>query len=171
MSNNLSPDDIRSLSNLLSKIEPGILPFEIFQHLVRLMTTVTVAVVPLYYNSNKKLQVLLTKRDATDIYYPNMYHPIGTILRPTDVTIASAIDRLLTTELQLQNPAIKRSPVFVNYVFDKIPRGSEVSLIHWFELSEKPTYGELFSVDVLPDNIIQNDIPRIKMAVDHFFKS
>lgn len=166
MSNSLSDKDIKTVSSIFSKIEPGPLPTEIFNQLARIMVTTTVVFVPLLYDKADRLCVLLTKRDENDTYYPNLYHPAGTVLRPTDVTIETAFNRILVSELK--NPKVRNSPVFVDYVFDEIERGREVSLIHWIELLEKPEVGELFSIDCLPENIIQNDIPRIKLAVDHF---
>jgi hypothetical protein len=166
MQDSLTTEEITLVASLLHKLEPGLLPFEIFKEVARLMTTVTVVLIPLLYDQNNELNVVLLRRGSTDRFYSNMYNPPGTIIRANDASITVAFQRLYETELQ--NPQIKHPPVFVHYVFDQIGRGREVSLIHWVELSEKPSVGDMFRVDSLPQDTIASDVPRITMAVKHF---
>lgn len=166
MSTLLSHEEIETVTSLLERLEPGLLPFDIFNQIARLIATATVVIVPFIHEPEDKLKVLLTKREHDDPYYPNLYHPIGTVIRASDKTIDETFERLLSKELKTS--VFQESPVFVGYVFDQIVRGKEISLIHWIELKEKPMIGDLFDAGNLPENIIPTDIPRIKMAIEHF---
>jgi ADP-ribose pyrophosphatase YjhB (NUDIX family) len=161
----LTQEEVETIASLLEKISPGLLPLPIFKQVARLLTTVTVVLVPLMTVDNK-IKVLLTQREETDPYYPGYFHPPGTILRASDETVQRAFERLLTKELH--NPQVKTQPVFVNFVHEQIGRGREVALVHWIELEAKGNTGEFFDGDNLPEKTYPTDIPRIRMAVKHF---
>ncbi len=160
----LTPEEIQSVVAILGKLEPGLLPVDIFRSIARLMTTCTVVLIPFVKQADGSEKVLLLRRDTADPFYPGLYHPPGTILRASDETIKDAVLRILAKELL--NPTIAANPVFVGYVFDEIVRGKEVSLIHRIEIAENPEVGDLFAIDNLPKDIIENDIPRIRMAAE-----
>lgn len=159
--NSLSKAETKQLVKLLSKLEPGLLPKEIFFALSKLVVTVTYTVVPLFYD--KKIKVHLVKREADDSQWAGLLHTPGKVILPTDKSINQSYSRLRNTEMKALK--IKEGPVYAGYVFDKIPRGKEIALINYVLLQSKPSYGKLYEVTKLPKNIIPTEIERIKIAV------
>jgi hypothetical protein len=147
----------------LSKLESGYLQAEVFNEIARLVVLPTVVLIP-FIRLNSNLKVLLTKRSSDDAYYPNMLHPPGTVLRSTDKSIQSAIERLKKTELA--GVTFKGELVFVNFVFENIARGKELSLIFLTELLDVPSDYQLYMTDQLPLDLIQTDYTRIKSALE-----
>jgi hypothetical protein len=157
--------DHQELCRLLERLEPGLLPRDVFHAIARLMVTTTFVVVPLVQRLSKTY-VLLHRRAPDDLYYPSMLDVPGTVIRASDETLSAAYDRLLRTELPVAS--VKQGPVFVSYVYDLIVRGREVSLIHWIELDDMDDPGSLFDVEELPADVVPSDRSRIAMAADHF---
>jgi len=112
------------------------------------------------------LRVYLSRRPQNDPYYAGLLHPPGTVIRPTDATLAACYQRLLRSELS--EVSVKRGPVFVDLVFEEIKRGREISLLHWVELEDVRTMDNLYDVRNLPASTIPTDVSRIRMAADHF---
>ncbi len=153
------------LCDMLDRIEPGLLPSDVFHAVARLVVTPTFVVVPLLVRGGRLL-VLLRERDAGDPHYASLLHPAGTVIRSTDEDLPSAYRRLLRAELP--DVTVKRGPVFVEVVLDRIARGRELSLIHWIELDDSTPEGDLFDVDALPGNVVPTDYRRIERAAAHF---
>ncbi len=162
----LSKSEERQLINLLNKLNPGVLPRDIFFALIRLVVSATYLVVPIFEDKNGKIKVYLIKRETDDPHWPGLLHIPGKIIIPTDTTIKDTYLRLLKTEVP--ELKIKNNPIFCGYVFDEIPRGKEISLINFVVLKEKPKSGFLYSADKLPKNTISTEVKRIKMAVKHY---
>lgn len=161
--------DTNELARGLNKLKPGLLPKEVFYSIARLVVTPTYVVVAIYVDKDATY-IHLTRRPPEDPDFPGMLHPIGKIILASDVSLKETFERLWSKEIH--SASIKEGPVFVSNVFDKIPRGKEVSLIHWVLLSEKPAIGELYNIDLLPENEIPaTDVNRIRMALEHFSKN
>ena len=168
MKNKISKSEIKTLVNLLGKLEPGYLPTDIFYAVLRLVVTPTYLAVPLYDNG-KKLQVQLIKRGMSDPHWAGLLHLPGTVIIATDKTIEDTYSRLIKNEIS--DSKIKIGPIYAGYVFDTIPRGREVSIINYVLLEEAPRNGKLYDVDNLPKNIITTEIKRVVMAVEHYRKN
>lgn len=157
--------DHQELCRLLGHLSPGPLPRDVFHAIARLMVTTTFVVVPLVQEQGRTY-VLLHRRGSDDLCYPSMLDIPGTVIRASDETLSATYQRLLQAELP--NVSVKQGPVFVNYVYDLIVRGREVSLIHWIELNELVDLDNLFDVAELPADVVPSDRARIAMAADHF---
>lgn len=156
---------VSELVRYLETLTPGRLPEPIFEAVARLVVTPTFVVVPLFRRSNST-RVVLTRRDMGDTQYAGMLHPPGKILLATDKDLEAVFARLAATELR--DFDIRSAPIFVMHFFDQITRGHEISMVHYLEV-EDPTE-DVLSYDpfALPDDVIQNDIPRVIAAVEAF---
>lgn len=161
----LTNNESKQLVELLKKLEPGFLPPEIFYAIVRLVVTPTYLVVPLY-EDNGVLKVQLLERESDDPHWAGQVALPGKIMVASDNSIEAIYNRLIESEIP--SAKIKQGPIACGYVFEKIPRGKEVSLINYALLKEAPTEGKLYEVDNLPDNIIETEIKRVRMAVEHY---
>lgn len=113
-----------------------------------------------------KLRVFLAKREKDNLHYGGKPNPAGTVVRPTDKTMMDSYQRLLNTELMGLN--IKQGPVFVNFVYDQIERGREISFIHWIKLGKLPESDDLYDFSKLPSDLIPTDVQRVETAANHF---
>jgi hypothetical protein len=157
---------MNNLQQALTQIEPGYIPEEIFREVARLVVLSTVVVVPLHAEDGT-LQVLLTKRAERDHDYAGMLHPPGTILRPYDNSIDAAIERLINTEMA--GVEFSEKPLFVDYVYEEIERGREVSLLFLGRIKTIPGTYTLYDVEALPDTLIQTDFHRIRRVVEAYW--
>ena len=162
----LSDKEESDIVDALSKLEPGLLPKKVFYSIARLVVTPTYVVVP-FLVFEHITYIHLTRRVLDDVDFPGMLCPIGKIILASDVPLEDTFHRLWSGEIS--NITIKKGPVFVNSIFDKITRGKEISLIHWVLLNDKPTVGELYDIQSLPINEIPaTDVTRLRLAINHF---
>ena len=136
MAQQLSEDELRQIVSGLAKLDPGLLPFEIFHQFARLAVMPVIEVVPFRTNPDGNIEILLISRSANDPNWPNQLHVPGTVIRSTDQldSYKSAFHRIFDGELQ----KVKVSePVFVQNLLHHSGRGVETSQIHWVEV-----YGE-----------------------------
>src|SRR5690349_16672216 len=103
----LSPQQIADCVAVLSQLDPGLLPIEIFDQVARLTRIPTVLIIPVRKNQDK-LEFGLVKRGPDEHWWPNLWHIAGTVLRSTD-TLQTAFDRLFMGELKTVK---NNSPVF-----------------------------------------------------------
>ena len=151
----------QTLIQLLKQLEAGYMAPETFNEVARVIVTTTVVLQPVIVDdSGDSKRILLTQRADSDKQYPSMWHPPGTVLRPTDQSISSAIDRLVKNELPTAK--FESDPVFTDFVFENILRGKEVALLYKVVLQTVGDEGKLFDLDKLPENIVPTDIGRIK---------
>lgn len=151
----------------LKSLKPGVLPLELFIEFTRLVTTPVVEIVPLRLNSQGQVEVLMTVREASDPIWGGLYHTTGTVIRSTDTpgSFADAFNRLRNGELKGTQTT---EPVFVTSILRKVKRGTEVAMVHWVEVIGKPTVGEFFTVENLPENIVDTQKPLIEIATKAF---
>src|SRR3989344_9687079 len=130
-------------------------------------------------DGSAEVEVLLARRLHSDAHYPNQWHSPGTMLRAVDVPeetemylgipelngFRKALDRLVNSELGLR---FKGEPRQVKSILHFTPRGPEAALIFLCELDGEPKFGEFFSVNQLPSDLIEHHYRIIKVAVDNF---
>jgi len=161
-----SPEEIRQAAEVLSRLQPGVVPLEIFHEITRLWVTSIVEVVPLRV-VNGKVQVLLLQRLEDDPNWPNMKHTPGTVLRATDVTdgIPSAINRIYTKELGLEE---WQEPQYVQPIFHQVNRGAEMAQVFYIDLTNQEVNGEWYDADTLPTDIVDTQLSFIQAAVNKY---
>lgn len=162
----MSSDEIIQLKFLLSKLEPGVVPLPIFQEITRFWVTAVVEVIPVRMEGGK-VQVLLTRREATDQVWPNKLHVPGTVLRATDGKgdFRDAFNRIFKEELGCKEEVL---PVFTGNRFVEGDRGSELGVMYYTEINGKTSDGQWYDVDNLPGDLIEYQIVFIKKAVKCF---
>jgi hypothetical protein len=153
------------LVSKLQSLDPGYLPENVFHAIARLVVLPTYVVIPLLVEKDA-LRVYLARRPHNDPHYAGLLHPPGTVIRPTDRTLADCYHRLLRSELN--EVSVKRGPVFVDLVFEQIKRGREISLLHCVELENARNMDSLCDVDNLPADVMPTDVSRIAMVVNRF---
>ncbi len=156
----------KQLADLLSKLEPGFLPYEIFVQIARLVVLSIIEFVPLRTN-NGVVEVLLLEREPDDDIWPGEVHTPGTVVRPTDSSgdIYKAFERIRQDELK----GIKISNGhFVGTQLHSSRRGMEHAQIFWVEVYEDPIVGTFYPVNELPPNMMESQIDFIKLAVNSY---
>jgi ADP-ribose pyrophosphatase YjhB (NUDIX family) len=164
-SNQESPtqEEIQVAAQLLSKLEPGFLPFSIFHQIARLTATPIVEIVPLrQYNGS--FQILLQKRDSSDPVWPNKLHTPGTAVRATD-SLQDCFDRLLKQELV---GVIASDPRFVASVIHDSGRGNEAALVYWVEVFDNKSNGQFYDVAKLPQELVKSQLDFIPQVINAY---
>lgn len=161
----LTPEEIDATTALLKKLEPGLLPEPIFIALSRLVVMVAVEFLVLR-KTGAGVEILLTQRPHNDPIWPGKWHSPGTIIRPTDDSLQSCFDRLYEDELggvDLLSPR----PVGISYGAGD--RGTGLTMEYVLDASEinVPT-GQFFSLENLPENYIEEQLPMWKRAISSF---
>jgi len=144
----MNQQEIDRTVELLKKLEPGVLPTEIFYQFARLYVTPIIELVPLRKDVNSDIKILTLKRPEDDPSWPGQFHTPGTVLRATDKSIDEALDRILRDELE--NLELVDKPIFVNFDFHKVARGTEIALVFSAEYTERPNFGEEIDANNLP---------------------
>lgn len=163
----LSKEELASTVTALKKLSPGILPYDIFIQIARLVTTPTIELVPLRMR-NGKAQVLLLKRELDNDVWEGKVHIPGTVILSTDKkeSFNQGIERIFKNELHIP---LTGNAVFIRYVFKRVKRGTEISFIHWTIVDQANT-GQFFDVDNLPDNLVDHQREYILKAAEEFKK-
>ncbi len=162
----LTPDEQSQLLSLLSKVEPGFYPIELFWEFARLMTIPTTVFVP-FFVEDEAAYVWLIPRDESDRFWPGQLHVPGCVVRPTDNQV-EVKNRIVTGEMKGVSVG---EPTYVTTEIRKTPRGNEVVTVYYIELYERPKFGELFVAGNLPKNSIEIDNKLIEHAAEAFDKS
>jgi quercetin dioxygenase-like cupin family protein len=155
------------VTRLLSKLEPGFLPFGIFHEVSRLVATPIIEVVPLRISPDGKIEVLLLRREADDPVWPGQLHVPGTVVRASDAphSFDDPLNRIFTKELG----GVKLSaPVFVKNIFHNSGRGMEASQIYWVEVQSEDATHEFYDIDNLPEAIVNSQLDFIPAAIANF---
>ena len=151
----------------LSKLEAGRLPSDIFKEVARLTVTPVVEIVPLYKDENDHTKVVLLQKGIDDIYWPAMYHVPGAIVLATDTpgSFSDALERVLKGKLAKYQLA---DVVFVDTALSQVSRGMEVAIVYVARVESVPDDALLFSIDALPDNIVEGHLNFISSAFEKF---
>jgi hypothetical protein len=161
--------DNSALTAMLSKLQVGEIPSDVFHQIARLMVLPAVEIIPLRMVEGAA-HVLMTQRESSDPVWPNLWHTPGRILRPSEVdgsgTPALVFERLMESEL----PGVAyEAPVFVRNDYRTVRRSAEFAALYWAAVDDAvPATGTLFPVDDLPDQIIDHHVPMIREVAAHF---
>ena len=166
----LKSSEIDTVVKILKKLEPGVLPFELFHQIARLYLTPIIEIVPLKKHKSGKITTILLKRDDDNPVWPGMMHTPGTVVRASDTegTFVDAFARILVDELC--DLEIVHDPKLVGYEFHQVKRGREVALIFFVEYLERSNCGAETAVDELPENMVDTQLKFIEKAVNLFEK-
>lgn len=166
MNPRITQKEINQVVNILSKLEPGYLPQEIFYQFTRLYVTPIIELVPIRKTASGEIKILTIKRELDDPHWPGLIHTPGTVLRANDEKIETALNRIKTEELN--GISFTTKPVFTNYDFHKVNRGMELALIFVAEY-EKPIEGSIeIDLDNFPENLVNTQINFIKQAIEYY---
>lgn len=159
-----SPTEV---AEYLRSFEGELLPTPVFNAIAETMALPYVELVIFSANARHQDQVLMSRREANDAYFPNLWHVPGTMLRASDVTFRGndlnvAIKRLLDDELQgLEVTHL----TFTGFHFHRVARGVGLSLIHIALATGNPSVGQFFGVNHLPNDMIPEQAQFIYKAV------
>jgi hypothetical protein len=154
----------------LKKLNPGFLPYPLFQEMARLIALPIVDVVPVRKGRSGRIEALLTQRDSHDAFWPNMWHNPGSVVRATDEdsNYVDAARRVFRDELNVaQVPELH----FVTSFLHRTRRGTESTHVYWAELFDTPKTGTFFDVAELPATTIGSHIGLIQAAAKAYEES
>ena len=165
----MGDDDIIRTAELLKGLEPGFLPFPIFEQVARLVALPIVEFIPLRRH-NDQTEVLLIARPDDDVLFPGLLHTPGTVVRATDIFREGGTDwvpfeRILHEELFDTEVG---PPHFFGSQLHASKRGAEQAQLYWVEVLAAPKIGEFYAVDQLPTGLIESQLIFINEAVKHF---
>jgi hypothetical protein len=162
-------DEIKKAAETLNKLTPGFLPKDIFLQVTRLCVTPIIEVVPLRKKGHSA-EVLLFRRPENDPIWPNKLHTPGTVMLASDEkgSLKSPFARII--EGEMKGVIVYKEPVFVEYTFHQVARGSELALVHLIEVVDNNGLGEFYNVESLPDTIVDTQIEFIQHAAKYFLK-
>ncbi len=169
MNDVINDKELKTVVEILKKLEPGILPFDIFHQFARLYVTPIVEVVPLKKQVNGDITTILLRRDINDPVWPGMQHTSGTVIRASDKagSFEDAFDRIIDELCGLE---IEGKPQFVTYKLHKVDRGMEMAMIFFVEYNGKIKCGDEVNVNKLPKDIVKTQLEFINEAVNKFKK-
>jgi len=156
--------DSTQLTEVLSTLEPGKLPLEIFNQVARLTVTPVVEIVPFFKNSEGEYKVFLMQRGADDALWANQYHVPGAIVLATDTpgSFSDAISRIVTNKLASYSPG---EVSYVDVQLCRVSRGVEVAIIFKVELATSPDNSLLFDPMALPNDMIEGQVEFVQAAL------
>ncbi len=160
---NLSPEERATLIKLLRRVDPK-KPFgtELFDAIAAVSVNVAFEALALR-QSNKGLEVFLTRRLETDKAYPGMWHSPGTVLRPGE-EIADAFIRL--EEREFKSKLESREFIGIHNHLNEA-RGHFFAHLYLCKLNSPSD--NWFSVDNLPQPMVEHhEIILIPSAVKAF---
>lgn len=165
----MNKQEEKHLVELLSKLEPGFYPLEIFLQFARLSVLSIVEFVPLRIH-NGKTEILLLKRPEHDEIWQGEVHTPGTVVRPTDTEGGSyqAYERIEKEELLGTKVS---SGHFVGSIFHPSKRGMENAQVFWVEVIGDPKVGKFYDTDNLPENLMDSQRGFIAEAIRNFNKN
>jgi len=155
------------LVRLLSKLEAGFLPYDVFVEIARLVVLSVIEFVPLRQNEKGETEVLLLSRGDDDPIWPGELHTPGTVVRPTDTEgdIYLAFERILKDELKGTKTS---EPHYVGSSLHKSKRGMEQAQIYWVEVQAESRVGGFYPLNELPANIMESQVAFINQAASNY---
>lgn len=162
----ISLSEQTELTALLSRLEAGFLPFDIFVQIARLVVLSIIEFVPIRVYEGQ-LQVLLIGRDEDDTIWPGSIHVPGAVIRPTDKQekLNIVFDRIIKEELKGTKVS---EPVYVKNMFHESRRGMEQAQIFIVEVLAEPLVGKFYDIDHLPDNLMDSQVEFIMDAAKYY---
>jgi hypothetical protein len=168
----MNDDDITKTAHLLGQLDPGFLPYPIFEQIARLVTLPIIEFIP-FRSINGEAHVLLIHRPDEDPFWPGMLHTPGTVIRATDINQISenwaAFARILHDEL---NDTPVGNPHYVGSLLHKSKRGTEQAQLYWVEVvADTPKVGQFYPISNLPEGLIESQQLFIAEAAKHFLRA
>jgi hypothetical protein len=147
-------------------VPAGYLPPHLFNQIARLGVSSFLELVALRMNNNN-VEVLLTKREKDDKFWPGLYHNPGTVFRTYDKcrTFDSLLNRLYEEEYKISTP--DAGPFFVGLWFGQTKRSKGFGIVSWMELNSCQQ-GKFFNVNTLPKELIKGQAAYIKKCAKEF---
>lgn len=166
----MTKEEQNQLVDLLKKLKPGYLPYEIFEQIARLTVLSIIEFVPLRFNDKGIIEVLLLERGKNDPIWPGKVHTPGTVIRPGDNNKNQymAFARILEDELGGTKAS---SPQFAGSILHKSLRGHEHAQVYWLEVKGEAKRGQWYDASNLPINIVESQLKFIGMAVESYRKA
>jgi hypothetical protein len=166
----MTHEDIQTTADLLKRLQPGFLPYPIFEQVARLVALPIVEFIPLRKGLDGATEVLLVARDADDPFWPNMLHTPGTVVRATDLHKGDqddwqAFERILKDEMKGTKVG---PPQYVGSIFHDSKRGAELAQIYWVEVLEEARVGVFYDITALPMQLMDSQIAFIVQAAADF---
>lgn len=165
----LSKAEIQGVADLLSKLEPGKLPFPIFMEFARIAAIPIVELVPLRHSSGK-IEALFIEREASDPIWGGLLHTPGTVVTSSDFELG--IDGILNRLVERELPGIEFISPFhhVETVVHKVKRGTECAAVYYAQVSPEieSKIGEWHDVTKLPDSVVDTQRSFIRTAAEKF---
>ena len=167
----MSNEDIQKTADLLKQLEPGFLPYPVFEQIARLVALPIVEFIPLR-KIEDKIEVLLIARPDNDALWPGLLHTPGTVVRATDFGAETPMwapyQRIIHDEL---HDIELGAPQYVGSLLNKSKRGAEQAQIYWIEVLGEPKEGKFYPVDNLPIDLMDSQKTFIAEAVRHFSRN
>lgn len=169
----MTQDEIERTTALLKKLQPGFLPYPIFEQIARLVALPIVEFIPLRMNAINEIEVLLIDRGPDDPLWPNALHTPGTVIRATDTNKGerdswSAFDRIIHDELQGTEIS---NPHYVGSILHDSRRGTEQAQLYWVEVLGRHKAGHFYRVNELPSELIESQVRFIILAAESYRRS
>jgi hypothetical protein len=160
----MTSEEYTQVATMLAKLQPGFLPFDIFQQVARLSTLSIVEIVPLRTTKKGTVEVLLLEREADDPIFAGQLHTPGCVVLSTDTpgSFESAFRRLIHGEL---GGIHTTEPTYVTQLLHHSGRGMESSHIYWVDVADEPIVGEFYDINHLPDSFMQSQRDFLFQAV------
>jgi hypothetical protein len=165
-------DEIKQAVDVLNRLPKGFLPHSLFIAVAAKVTMPTMELVPVRWNKDGEVEVLLTQRPDDDPYWPNQWHMPGTVIRASDnegTDFSSGMERVLQNELHGKIRMIGK-PQYVGMKFWDVARGRELDQVFYFETDatdEDVVEGKFFLANNLPESTMAHHkimIPEIATA-------
>jgi len=160
----LTKGELTATKNILSKLQPGQLPFDLFNEICRLTVTPVLEVVCFKKDASGKIRVALLRRAADDIYWSNMYHVPGAVMTANDVNngLAALASRICTEKLKITSFS---TPIFVMNSLLTGKRGTEIAVVYMIEIEAASQEAMFYDVDNLPGAMIEGHRQFIEQAL------
>jgi len=150
-----SPEELRDYhaaeaARHLNAISPGRYPLELFRALKRHVTQGTVELVCLR-GPEDEVEGLMTQRSPDDPDWPDMWHVPGSVIDPDDDVkdvddYHEAFERVLDGELD-GSLQIVEGPFKLTTQLRPSPRGLELAVVHWAQVTGDPSVERFFNVE------------------------
>lgn len=150
----------------------GYLPRELFDAISGISVTATVELVS-FVKRPSGLHVALTKREADDPFWPNMWHSPGSVIRPSDgAGFNDTVERIHQKELG--NIEIIDGPhpfKTTHRATEEVVRGPELSQYMWMTIKDPEMHdghhfeGIIAPVEALPEPLMSHHHALIQDAI------
>lgn len=162
----MNSEEVKQTQELLSKLEPGILPEPIFYEFARLSVSGIFELVPLRNNLAGEVEVLVLNRKVDDPHWPGMLHTPGTMLRPTDSDdFSTALERVFgEINRNYRDYTINK----IDTMFHTVNRGKELSIIFATEIVDTRESDIWIHINDIYTKIVSTQISFVKTAAEKF---